>query len=86
MISNCVVNLSAEKLAVLNGVRRLLKRGGEFFFADVYADPRLVGERPLAISDPELAARTGAICFFSATSGCSPSPNWRTPARTTARR
>jgi arsenite methyltransferase len=67
VISNCVVNLSAEKLAVLNGVRRLLKRGGEFFFADVYADPRLVSERPLAISDPELAARTGAIRFFSAT-------------------
>jgi SAM-dependent methyltransferase len=105
VISNCVVNLSADKLAVLNGVRRLLKSGGEFFFADVYADrrvpvalrhdpvlygeclsgalywkdflrlarragfadPRLVSDRPLAITDPELAARTGAIRFFSAT-------------------
>ena len=105
VISNCVVNLSADKLAVLNGVRRLLKPGGEFFFADVYADrrvpealrhdpvlhgeclsgalywndflrlarragfadPRLVDDRPLEITDPELAARTGAIRFFSAT-------------------
>ena len=105
VISNCVVNLSTDKLAVLNGVRRLLKRGGEFFFADVYADrrvpealrhdpvlygeclsgalywndflrlarqagfadPRLVSDRPLAITDAELATRTGAIRFFSAT-------------------
>jgi SAM-dependent methyltransferase len=105
VISNCVVNLSADKLAVLSGVRRLLKRGGEFYFADVYtdrrvpealrhdpvlygeclsgalywndflrlarqagfADPRLVGDRPLEITDPELAALTGAIGFFSAT-------------------
>ncbi len=105
VISNCVVNLSADKLAVLSGVRRLLKPGGEFFFADVYADrrvpealrhdpvlhgeclsgalywndflrlarragfadPRLVSDRPLEITDPELAARTGAIRFFSAT-------------------
>jgi arsenite methyltransferase len=105
VISNCVVNLSADKLAVLEGVRRLLKSGGEFFFADVYADrrvpealrhdpvlygeclsgalywndfvrlarqagfadPRLVNDRPLEITDPELAARTGAIRFFSAT-------------------
>jgi SAM-dependent methyltransferase len=105
VISNCVVNLSADKLAVLNGVRRLLKSGGEFFFADVYADrrvpealrrdpvlygeclsgalywndflrlarqagfadPRLVSDRPLEITDAELAARTGAIRFFSAT-------------------
>jgi len=105
VISNCVVNLSADKLAVLKGVRRLLRPGGEFFFADVYADrrvpealrhdpvlygeclsgalywndflrlsrragfadPRLVSDRPLEITDPELAERTGAIRFFSAT-------------------
>jgi SAM-dependent methyltransferase len=105
VISNCVVNLSTDKQAVLNGVRRLLKRGGEFFFADVYADrrvpealrhdpvlygeclsgalywndflrlarqagfadPRLVSDRPLEITDAALTARTGAIRFFSAT-------------------
>ncbi|MCP9799310.1 methyltransferase domain-containing protein [Synechococcus sp. RedBA-s] len=105
VISNCVVNLSTDKLAVLRGVRRLLKPGGEFFFADVYADrrvpqalqadpvlygeclsgalywndflrlarqagfadPRLVNDHPLEITDPELAERTGELCFFSAT-------------------
>jgi SAM-dependent methyltransferase len=105
VISNCVVNLSVDKLAVLQGVRRLLKPGGEFYFADVYADrripqalrddpvlygeclsgalywndflrlarqagfadPRLVSDRPLQVTDPELAARTGTIGFHSAT-------------------
>ena len=105
VISNCVVNLSTDKQAVLRGVRRLLKPGGEFYFADVYADrrvpaalqqdpllygeclagalywndflrlaraagfadPRLVADRPLLITDPQVAARTGAIGFHSAT-------------------
>jgi SAM-dependent methyltransferase len=105
VISNCVVNLSTDKLAVLQGLKRLLKPGGEFFFADVYADrrvpqalqrdpvlygeclsgalywndflrlsrqagfidPRLVTDRPLAITDAELAAKTGELRFFSAT-------------------
>lgn len=105
VVSNCVVNLSTDKQAVLQGVRHLLKPGGELFFADVYCDrrvpeplrhdpvlygeclsgalywndflrlarrsgfpdPRLVSNRPLAITDPELAARTGALRFVSAT-------------------
>ncbi|MCP9808979.1 methyltransferase domain-containing protein [Cyanobium sp. HWJ4-Hawea] len=105
VISNCVVNLSTDKLAVLAGVRRLLKPGGEFYFSDVYADrrvpgplqqdpvlygeclsgalywndflrlarqagfpdPRLVADRPLAINDPELQAKTALLNFFSAT-------------------
>lgn len=41
VVSNCVLNLSTDKGAVLAGVRRLLKPGGEFYFADVYADRRL---------------------------------------------
>lgn len=41
VISNCVVNLSVDKPAVLKGVFDLLKPGGEFYFADVYADRRL---------------------------------------------
>lgn len=41
IISNCVVNLSIDKPAVLKGVFDLLKPGGEFYFADVYADRRL---------------------------------------------
>ncbi len=105
IVSNCVVNLSPDKAAVLAGIHRLLKPGGEFFFSDVYADrripdsvkndpvlygeclggalywndfirlskqagfidPRLVTDRPLAITDPELAPRVGNIRFYSAT-------------------
>jgi arsenite methyltransferase len=105
IVSNCVVNLSPDKDAVMRGVQRLLKKGGEFFFSDVYADrrvpdavrndpvlygeclggalywndfvrlshqhgfadPRLVTDRPLEITDPALASRVGNLKFFSAT-------------------
>lgn len=105
IVSNCVVNLSPDKEAVLKGVYNLLKPGGEFYFSDVYADrrvpesvrndpvlygeclggalywndflrlaidggfadPRLVEDRPLLITDPELAPRAGNIGFYSAT-------------------
>lgn len=105
IVSNCVINLSPDKDAVLRGVQRLLKPGGEFYFSDVYADrrvpeavrldpvlygeclggalywndfirlaqrhgfadPRLVTDRPLTITDPALAARVGNLRFFSAT-------------------
>ena len=105
IVSNCVINLCTDKDAVLEGIQRLLKPGGEFYFSDVYADrrvpeavrndsvlygeclggalywndflriatkagfadPRLVEDRPLEITDPELAAQTGDLNFFSAT-------------------
>jgi arsenite methyltransferase len=41
VVSNCVVNLSPDKDAVLSEVHRLLKQGGEFYFSDVYADRRV---------------------------------------------
>ena len=41
IVSNCVMNLSPDKAAVLAGAWRLLRPGGEFYFADVYADRRL---------------------------------------------
>lgn len=44
IVSNCVVNLSTDKAAVLRGIHRLLKSGGEFYFSDVYADKRLPAE------------------------------------------
>lgn len=49
IVSNCVVNLSIDKRAVLEGVFDLLKPGGEFHFSDVYADRRLSRE---ARNDP----------------------------------
>jgi SAM-dependent methyltransferase len=51
VISNCVINLSVDKPAVLRGAFDLLKPGGEMYFADVYCDRRL----PEAVrSDPIL--------------------------------
>ncbi len=41
IVSNCVINLSPDKLAVMRGVYDLLKPGGEFYFSDVYADRRI---------------------------------------------
>lgn len=51
IVSNCVINLSVDKPAVLRGAHSLLKPGGEMYFADVYSDRRL----PDAVrSDPVL--------------------------------
>lgn len=41
IVSNCVINLVADKNAVFRAAWDLLKPGGEFYFADVYADRRL---------------------------------------------
>ncbi len=41
VISNCVVNLSPDKRAVLREAHRALADGGELHFSDVYADRRL---------------------------------------------
>jgi arsenite methyltransferase len=105
IVSNCVINLVADKAAVFRGAHRLLKPGGELYFSDVYcdrrvpsalradpvlhgeclggalywgdfvtiakaagfADPRLVTDRPLAIGDPDIAAKLDGIAFHSAT-------------------
>ncbi|MEZ5856904.1 MAG: methyltransferase domain-containing protein [Hyphomicrobiaceae bacterium] len=105
VVSNCVINLSPDKLAVLKGAYDLLKPGGELYFADVYADrrlpeavmtdpvlygeclggalywndflnlakkagfadPRLVSDRPLPVTDEKLVAKLGQAQFFSAT-------------------
>jgi SAM-dependent methyltransferase len=51
VVSNCVINLSPDKPAVLRGAHKLLRQGGEVYFADVYADRRV----PAAVAaDPVL--------------------------------
>lgn len=47
IVSNCVINLSPDKPAVLKGVHKLLKHGGEMYFSDVYSDRRV----PKAVHD-----------------------------------
>ena len=47
IVSNCVINLSPDKPAVLREAFRLLKPGGELYFSDVYADKRV----PAALMD-----------------------------------
>jgi SAM-dependent methyltransferase len=41
IVSNCVINLVADKAAVFAAAHRLLRPGGEMYFSDVYADRRV---------------------------------------------
>lgn len=51
IVSNCVINLVADKGAVLRAAQGLLKAGGELYFSDVYADRRVPRE---LLDDPVL--------------------------------
>lgn len=51
VISNRALGLMPDKLRVLREVYRVLKAGGEFYFADVYSDRRLAAA---VVSDPEV--------------------------------
>lgn len=51
IVSNCVINLSEDKEAVLRHAYNLLKPGGELYFSDVYADRRVPAE---LVKDPIL--------------------------------
>lgn len=61
VISNRALNLVPDKLQVLREVHRVLKPGGEFYFADVYADRRLPAD---VAADPEVASeRLGGALY-----------------------
>lgn len=51
IVSNCVINLSPDKAAVLAEAYRLLKPGGELYFSDIYADRRVPA---VLVDDPVL--------------------------------
>ncbi len=56
VISNCVINLSADKPKVLREVARVLRAGGRFAVSDVIAD-----ERMDAATRADMQAYTGCI-------------------------
>ena len=41
VISNCVINLSPDKEKVFSEIYRVLKKGGELYFSDIFADRRV---------------------------------------------
>ncbi|MCU0753632.1 MAG: methyltransferase domain-containing protein [Xanthomonadales bacterium] len=51
VVSNCVLNLSADKARLFEGIFRVLKPGGELYFSDVFADRRIP---PTLAQDPVL--------------------------------
>lgn len=51
VVSNCVINLSPEKEKVFSEIFRVLKPGGELYFADIFAGSRIPEELAL---DPVL--------------------------------
>ena len=56
VISNCVINLSADKRKVIQEAARVLRPGGRFAVSDVIADPNMDGA-----TRSDMAAWTGCI-------------------------
>jgi arsenite methyltransferase len=62
VISNCAINLAADKERVFAEIFRVLRRGGELCFADVFADRRV----PAALaSDPVLLGECLAGALYA---------------------
>ncbi len=62
VISNCVINLSTDKPAVLNEIARVLKPGGRIGISDVVAEDRL-GEPERAERGSYVGCIAGALSF-----------------------
>ncbi|TSA42227.1 MAG: methyltransferase domain-containing protein [Methylococcaceae bacterium] len=61
VVSNCVINLSANKPKVMAEIFRVLKTGGELYFSDVFADRRV----PTALQqDPVLLGECLAGAWY----------------------
>jgi SAM-dependent methyltransferase len=61
IVSNCVLNLTANKQAVFSEAWRVLKPGGELYFADVFADRRIPAE---LLNDPVLVGECLAGALY----------------------
>ncbi len=55
VVSNCVINLSPDKNAVIREAYRVLEPGGELYFSDVYVDRRV----------PQVCARAEKMTLLS---------------------
>jgi len=62
IISNCVINLSADKEKVFREIYRVLKPGGELYFSDVFAGRRI--PKPLQIDKILLGECLGGAMYI----------------------
>lgn len=84
IVSNCVVNLAADKAAVLAEAFRVLRDGGELYFSDVYCDRRLP---PHLRDDEELYGEClGGALYWNDFLSLAKAAGFRDPRLVTSRR